>query len=173
MQYQNKYNIANEDFLVRGNESLLCPKLGTTFQRPSWSCAEVLFPPHHGRPIRQLFCNKSNRIDSECLCQLQLEMLISLLTLFFTKEALFHCFHAFQYCSTWSLAAWAVLAACFQLAACFTACLSLIGCSRKREIQNDDCFENGGKFKRSMLNRCRMVVEWHLLMQKSDVEVIS
>ena len=43
MQYQNKYNIANEDFLVRGNESLLCPKLGTTFQWPSWSCAEVLF----------------------------------------------------------------------------------------------------------------------------------
>ena len=154
MQYQNKYNIANEDFLVRGNESLLCPKLGTTFQRPSWSCAEVLFPPHHGRPIRQLFRNKSNRFDSECLYQLQLEMLISLQTLFSTKEALFHCFYAFWYYCTWSLAASAVLAACFQLAACFDACLSLIGCSRKREIRSDDSFKNGGKFKPTMLKRC-------------------
>ena len=65
----------------------LSPKLGTTFPQPSWSCAEVPFPPHHGWPIRQLSCNNSNRFDSECLCYLQLEMLDSLLTLFFTKEA--------------------------------------------------------------------------------------
>ena len=77
-----KYNIEKECLLMRSNEShkkessyyyaqmshFLSPKLGTTFQQPSWGCAEVLFPPHHGRPIRQLFCNKSNRIDSECLC---------------------------------------------------------------------------------------------------------
>ena len=87
-------------------------------------------------------------------------MLISLLTLFFTKEPLFHCFHAFYYCCTWSLAASAVQAAWFQLAACFGSCLSLIGCSRRREIQNDDSFGNGGKFKRMMLNRDVEVIPW-------------
>ena len=148
-------HIKKECLLVRSNEPFLCPKLGTTFRQPSWSCAEVLFPLHYGRPIRQFFGNNSTRFDSECLGQLQLEMLISLLTLFLTKEALFHCFQAFQHCCTWSLAASAVQAACFLLAACFAACLSLIGCSTKREIQNDDSFENGGKFKRAMFERLR------------------
>ena len=91
----NESHKKEEFLLLRSNESFLSPKLGTTFPQPSWSCAEVPFPPHHGWPIRQFSCNNSNRFDSECLCYLQLEMLDSLLTLFFTKEALFHCFYAF------------------------------------------------------------------------------
>ena len=39
-----KYNIEKECLLMRSNESFLSPKLGTTFQQPSWGCAEVLFP---------------------------------------------------------------------------------------------------------------------------------